>query len=395
MDFALSEEQQMFRDLFRDFARKEVWPRAEHTDKAEQLSAEVLQKAAAQGFLGGPIPEDYGGAGLDYVSTCLLIEELGRACMSTAVTVAIQTALVGLTVLAAGDEAQKQAHLPRLAAGEVLGAFAQTEPDAGSDVSAIQTTARREGDTYVLNGIKSWVSNAGVAGLFLVMAQTSPSAPSLVGRGAGGGGLTMFLVERDTPGLTIGYREPTMGLRGLSIHTVYLEDCRIPAAQRLGAEGEGWAIASGALDRMRLALAAAALGLAQAALDLGRRYAAERSQFGVPIATKQAIANYFADTVTEIEALRSLVYRGAWHYDQGEDFRGLAAMAKLFGAQVARNAANRMLQVHGGYGFSDEYAISRLYRDARALDFLGGTTQIQRVIIAQDVFRELGVEVKP
>lgn len=387
MDFALSEEQQMFRDLFREFARKEVWPRAEHTDKAEQLSAEVLQKAAAQGFLGGPIPEDYGGAGLNYVSTCLLMEELGHACMSTAVTVAIQTALVGLTILAAGDEAQKQAYLPRLAAGEALGAFAQTEPDAGSDVSAIQTTARRDGDAYVLSGIKSWVSNAGVAGLFLVMAQV----PVENGRT----GLTMFLVERDTPGLTIGYREPTMGLRGLTIHTIHLENCRVPATQRLGAEGEGWAIASGALDRMRLALAAAALGLAQAALDLGRRYAVERSQFGVPIATKQAIANYFADTVTEIEALRSLVYRGAWLYDQGEDFRGLAAMAKLFGAQVARNAANRMLQVHGGYGFSDEYAISRLYRDARALDFLGGTTQIQRVIIAQDVFRELGVEVKP
>jgi alkylation response protein AidB-like acyl-CoA dehydrogenase len=388
MDFALNEEQLMFRDLFRDFARKEVLPRAEQTDKREALSPEVIQKAAAQGFLGAAIPEEYGGAGLDYLSACLLMEELGRACLSTAITVGIQNALVGLTILEAGDDAQKKAVLPRLAAGEAISSFAQTEPDAGSDVSSIQTTARHDGDDYILNGVKSWVSNAGVAGIFLVSAQLVPDN----GRG---GGLTQFIVERDTPGFTIGYREPTMGVRGLTIHTVHLENCRVPPAQRLGEEGEGWRVAAGALNRMRLALSAAALGLAQGALDLGRKYAVERAQFGAPIATKQAVGNYFADSATEIEALRSLAYRGAWLYDRGEDYHGVAAMAKLFGGQVARSTANRMLQIHGGYGFSDEYAISRVYRDARALDFLGGTPQIQRVVIAQDLFKDLGVEVKP
>jgi acyl-CoA dehydrogenase len=302
-------------------------------------------------------------------------------------TVGIQTALVGLTILEAGDEAQKATFLPRLASGEALAAYAQTEPDAGSDVSSIQTTARRAGDDYVLNGAKSWVSNAGVAGVFLVMAQLASDN--------GNGGLTAFIVERDTPGLSLGAREPTMGVRGLTIHSVYLENCRIPASQRLGGEGEGWRVASGALNRMRLALSAAALGLAQGALDLGGKYAVERSQFGVPVATKQALGNYFADALTEIEALRALVYRGAWLYDRGEDYHNAAAMAKLFGGQVARSVANRMLQVHGGYGFSDEYAISRVYRDARALDFLGGTPQIQRVVIAQDFFKDFGVEVKP
>lgn len=383
MDFALTEEQSMFRDLFREFARKEVAPRAEHADKAEMLAPEMLRKAAAQGFLGGPVPEDYGGAGLDYLSTCLLMEELGRACLSTAVTIAIHTSLAALSILDAGDESQKQTYLPPLAGGETLGAFALTEPDAGSDVAAIQTWARRDGDDYVLNGIKSWVSNAQTAGVFVVIARLDQ-----------GGRLAAFILERDMPGLSVGYREPTMGLRGVAINTVYLEECRLPASQRLGAEGDGWRIALTALDRVRLALGAAGLGLAEGALELGRKYAVERSQFGVPIATKQAIANYFADTALEIEALRFLVYRGAWLYDRGEDFHSVAAMAKLLGAQVARNAANRMLQVHGGYGFSDEYAISRLYRDARALDLLGGTSQIQRMVIAHEVFQDLGVEIK-
>lgn len=210
----------------------------------------------------------------------------------------------------------------------------------------------------------------------------------------GGEGLTAFIVERDTPGLSIGYREPTMGLRGVTMNTIYLEECQLPVSRRLGAEGDGEHIALAAFDRARLTLAAAGLGLAQGALELGRKYAVERSQFGVPIATKQAIANFFADTVLEIEALRPLVYRGAWLYDHGEDFRSVAAMAKIFGAQTARNAANRMLQVHGGYGFSDEYAISRLYRDARALDLVGGTSQIERITIAQEVFEDMGVEIK-
>lgn len=387
MDFVLNEEQQMFRGLFDDFARKEVAKVAEHTDKAEEPPLDLLRKAAAQGFLGGPIPEAYGGAGLDHISYALLIESIARECLSTAVSIAMHTSLVGEAILDHGSEAQRQRWLPELASGEAIGAFAQTEPDAGSDPTRIQTRAVKEGDAYVLDGVKVWVGNAAIAGRLLVIASTDPHA--------NGKGLSAFSVDPKTPGVKISRREPTMGLRGLPVNTIYFDRARVPEADRLGEEGQGLAIGRGTIARLRLALGAAALGCAEGALALGKKFAAERKQFGVAIATKQALGNYFADSAADIESLRWLVMHAAWLSDQGQDIREATAICKLVGARVARDVANRMLQVHGGYGFSDEYAISKVYRDARALDLLGGTSQIQRLLLWQGVFADSGLPITP
>ncbi|HJW83007.1 MAG TPA: acyl-CoA dehydrogenase family protein [Anaerolineae bacterium] len=387
MDFSLSEEQQSFRKLFADFVRKEVAKVAEHTDKAEEPPLDLLRKAALQGFLGGPIPEDYGGAGLDQVSYSLLIESIAKECLSTAAIVGMHTSFVAQTVLDFGNDEQKERWLPALASGEAIGALAMTEPDAGSDPLRIATRAVKEGDEFVLNGVKAWVGNASIAGLLLVMAASDPAA--------NGKGLTAFLVEPKTPGVKIGRREPTMGLRGLPVNTIYFDGVRVPPSDRLGEDGQGLAIGQRAVNAVRVALAAAALGCAEGALELGRNFAIERKQFGVPIGTKQAIGNYFADSAAEIEALRWLVMRAAWLADQKQDNAEAASMAKLIGARVAREVANRMLQVHGGYGFSDEYAISKVYRDARSLDIVGGTGQLQRVALAQKVFEGSGLKIAP
>jgi len=387
MDFSLSEEQQMFRGLFDDFARKEVAKVAEHVDQAEEPPLDLLRKAAAQGFLGGPIPEDYGGAALDHVSYAMLVESIARECLSTATIIGLHTSLVGETINDYGTDEQKERWLPALASGESIGAFAMTEPDAGSDPSRISTRAVKEGDVYVLNGVKTWVGNGAIAGLLLVITSTNAEA--------NGKGLSALVVDANAAGVKIGYREPTMGLRGLPVNTVYFDDVRVAESDRLGEDGRGLSIGLHAVNHWRMALAAAALGCAEGALALGKAFAVERKQFGVSIATKQALGNYFADSAAEIEALRWLVMRAAWLADQNQDNRDAAAMAKLIGARVAREVANRMLQVHGGYGFSDEYAISRIYRDARALDLLGGTGQIQRIALWQSVFEGSGVQIQP
>jgi hypothetical protein len=384
MDFSLTEEQTMFRDLFRDFAEKEVAKRAEHVDRSEEPPLELFRKAAAQGFFGGPIPEAYGGVGLDWQSYCLLAEELGKHCLSTAITLGIHTSLAAMSILESGSEAQKQKYLPALAAGETLGAFALTEPDAGSDTSTLATTALKVDGGYRLAGAKSWVTNGGLAGVFVVFAATP------AGRAA-------FIIERETPGFGVGYREPTLGLRGLDIRALYLDDVFVPDENRLGADAEraGGEIARNAANRMRLTLAAVALGAAEACLALGVTFAAERKQFGTQIAHKQAIQNYVAEIAIEIEALRNLIRYAAWAAETGQGFARAAAIAKYHGARTAKDAANKMLQVHGGYGFSDEYAISRYYRDVRALRLMGGTDELQRYAIAREAFEEKGIRIRP
>ncbi len=382
MDFSLTEEQQMFHDLFRDFAEKEVAKVAEHTDRAEEPPIELFKKAAAQGFLGANTPEQYGGAALDTLTTTLLIESIARHCLSTAVTLAIHTALASGSILDAGTEEQKETYLPRLAGGE-LAAFALTEPEAGSDAQALQTQAIADNGHYRLNGVKSWVSNAGPASVLVVIARTGPE------------NLSAFIVEKTSPGLSLGQREPTLGVRGVDIRTVYLEDVRVPAANLLGALHGGWPIALRAFDRVRVCLAAAALGAAEGALALGVKFAAERKQFGTSIANKQAIQNMVADSAVEIESLRHFVHHTAWLADTGQPYSQAASMVKYLGARVAKDAANKMLQVHGGYGFSDEYVISRVYRDVRALRFLGGTDEIGRFAVAREVFAETGMKLQP
>jgi alkylation response protein AidB-like acyl-CoA dehydrogenase len=386
MDFALTEEQQMFSDLFRDFAEREVAPVAEHTDHAEEPPVALLKKAAAQGFLGATLPEQYGGAGMDYLTYCLLVEAIARHCLSTAAIVGIHTMLSAMTIVDGGSDQQKEAILPRLAGGE-LGTFALTEPEAGSDPGSIQTTAVRENGHYRLDGVKTWVSNAGLAGLHVVVALTEP--------GARHQGLSAFVVDAGTPGLTLGQREPTLGLRGMDIRPIYLENCRVPAGNLLGSLNAGWSLVLRAFQRVRLSLAAAGLGAAEGALDLGLRFAVERRQFGVPIAQKQAIQNYVADCAVDIEALRHLVHYTAWLADTGQDYGASSSMAKYLGARVAKDAANKMLQVHGGYGFSDEYAISRFHRDVRALRLLGGTDEIQRYAVARSLFDARGLQIQP
>ncbi len=382
MDFALNEEQRMFRAMFRDFAAKEIAPHADDIDHEEALPAEMVRKAANQGFMGATLPEAYFGAELDGVSYAMLIESLAGACASFAVLLATHVSEVAMSILEHGSDEQKETWLTPMAAGEVIGAFALTEPDAGSDAAALQTSAVVEGDEVVLDGVKTWVTNGESAGLFLVF-------------GRGEEGIESFLVPRDTPGLTVGYREPTLGLRSATFNTIYLENCRVPAANRLGAPGAGWEIAQRAQARMAIGMAAVGLGVAADSVDVAAQFATERVQFGVPIAKKQAIQAYVAEAFTDVEALRYLVYRTAWLTDQEGDFTVDAAMVKAFGARVARTVTNRMLQVLGGYGYMEDYPMARKYRDGRALGIIGGPTELQYVRVAQRIFAERDVEIAP
>jgi len=390
MDFTFSEEQEMFRTMFRDFSAKEIAPKAEEIDHEERLPPDMLRQAAQQGFLGATLPEEYFGAELDYVSYALLTEALAQECMSFAVTLATHVSLAAMSILVHGTDAQKEEWLPPMADGEVIGAFALTEPDAGSDAAALQTRATplpppgggvQEGGV-MLDGVKTWVANGEIAGLFLVFAQ-GPEA------------IEAYLVPRDTPGLTVGYREPTLGLRSVTFNTIYLESCRVPLTNRLGQPGEGWTVAQRAQDRLAISLAAAGLGVAADSVNIAAQFASERVQFGVPVAQKQAIQNYIAESFIEVEALRYLVYHAAWLVDQGEDFSADAAVVKAFAARVARSVTNRMLQVMGGYGYMEDYPMARKYRDARALGIIGGPTELQHVHIAQKVFAGWDVEIVP
>ncbi|MEE8163749.1 MAG: acyl-CoA dehydrogenase family protein [Anaerolineae bacterium] len=387
MDFALNEEQRMFQKMFRDFVTNEVAPLAEETDQEEKPPLGLLPKVALQGFLGALLPEEFGGVALDAISYCLLLEELARACTSTAMTISVHNGLVGKTILENGTDEQRGKYLEPMAFGEKIGSFALTEPAAGSDATALETRASRDGEDYILNGCKTWASNGEIADIFLVFAVTDPEA--------GAKGISAFIVEKDTPGFKVGYREKTMGLRGLTCNALYFDDCRVPAENLLGGEGQGFKIAMKALDFSRLSLSAICLGAAQAAVQAGVQFAIEHEEFGGPIALKQAIQNFIADTAAEVEALRYLVYHTAWLADQGEPYTRDASIAKLIGAEVAMRAADKMLQVHGGFGYMKEYAIERMYRDFRALRIMEGTSEIQRFVIARDIFKEKGLAIKP
>lgn len=388
MDFAMTDEQLMFQKMFRDFAAKEVAKVADQTDKKEEVPAKLLKRAAAQGFMGALAPEEpYGGAGLDFLTYTLLIEALAAECASTALVLHVHNALALRTLLAHGAAEVKEALLPELAAGERIGAFALTEAGAGSDPTALRTVARRAGDEYILNGAKTWVSNGGIAGLFIVFAATDPAA--------GAKGLSAFAVPAETPGVVVGGREKTLGLRGASINRLYLQDARVPADHRLGEEGAGYKIALQTLDYGRVGISAAAVGLARKAVELGVKYASERSQFGVPIGAKQAIQAYLADAATEVAAAEWLVRHAAWLADRGKSFTQEAATAKLFASRMAAEVTNKIVQVHGGAGFVVDYPIERYYRDARALELVEGTTQIQQIVIAGNLLAGVGVKVKP
>lgn len=390
MDFALTEEEEMFQDLFRDFAQNEVAPLADTIDREERPPLETLKKAAEMELMGLPFPEQYGGAGVGVLGYCLLVEELAKVCLATACSLGIHTSAGAMVIYLNGTEEQKNNYLVPLAKGEKLGAFCLTEPGAGSDIAEIQTTAVQEHDHYVLNGTKTYVTNGDIADVFTLFASTDAEA--------GTNGITGFIVEKGYPGFKVGRTERTMGIRGCSIAQVFLDDCRVSVENVLGGEpglGQGFDAAMRTQDFSRLSMAATCLGAAEGAMEASVRFAKDREQFGVPIAKKQAISWMIADMATEIEALRYLVYRAAWAAEQGEKYTSLAAMCKLFGSEVACRVANKAVQLHGGAGYIRDLPVERMYRDARVTRILEGTSEIQRFTIASHIFREEDVHLEP
>lgn len=376
MHFAFTEEQAMFRDMFADFAAKEVEPRAEHMAEDENVPASLLKKAAMQGFLGALTPEDYGGAALDPMSYILLLEEIAKSDMSTAMVLHVHNSLVSQAILLCGSEAQKEEWLPMLAEGAAFGAWALNEPDSIA-LGSMQAMAKADGAGYLLHGTKAWVSNAGIAGLYVIFAN-APEGP------------TAFLAPADAAGLKRGHRDKTLGMRGVQIHPLYLNDVALPAESVLGKPGGAQEVLDQVTDFSRLSMAAIALGGAQHALDLGVAFAIDRKQFGSEIALKGAIQGYIADSALEIETLRSQIYRCASLTEQGKLDREAAAIAKLWANRVAYQVGNRMIQTHGGYGYILDYAIGRVFRDCRTVEGIEGTNRSQQTAIAKSVLAAHG-----
>lgn len=379
MDFNLTEEHQLIRSGVREFCQKYVEPCAEITDSEAKFPADTMKKLADQDWLGIPFPQEYGGAGSDYLSYVIVVEELSRACATTGFTLECHTSLASYPLFKFGTEEQKQKYLVPLCKGEMLGSFALTEPGAGTDAGAASTTAVLEGDEWVLNGSKIFISNAPVAGVIIVFAMTD--------RSKGTKGISAFIVPAGAPGLVIGKHLNKMGIRGSLTAEVFLKDCRIPKENLLGGEGQGFKIAMMTLDGGRIGIAAQALGIAQAALDESISYSKERVQFGKPIATLQAIQWMVANMATEVEASRFLTYHAAWCYDQGLPYSKEAAMAKLFASETAARQTNRAVQIHGGIGFIKGHKVERLYRDAKITEIYEGTSEVMRMVIAGNLLR--------
>ncbi|MGH2499852.1 MAG: acyl-CoA dehydrogenase family protein [Candidatus Limnocylindria bacterium] len=375
MDFDLSPEQQQIRQLARDFADREIAPGARERDRSETFPAEVLAKMAPLGLLGGPVPERYGGMGIDYVSHALITEEIGRADSSVRTTLSVQISLVELTILKFGTEEQKRAYLPALCRGEIIGCFGLSEPEAGSDAAKLRTAAIRDGDCWVLRGRKTWISNGGVSTLALVFAQADASK--------GHRGITAFLLDRNAHRYGSQPIHGKLGLRSSDSSELILDDVRVGDAQRLGEVGEGFKIAMAALDSGRYSVAAGAVGVAQACIDASVAYATQRESFGKPIAAHQLVQELIADMVVETEAARLLVWRAGDLKDKGRPNTRETSLAKLFASEAAQRAADGAIQIHGGYGFSDEFPVERYWRDARVNRLYEGTTQIQKLIIGR------------
>ena len=379
MDLKFTAEHEMIRKMVRDFAERDVAPLAAELDEKGEVPFENIKTMGRLGLLGLTAPEEYGGCGADTISYVIAIEELAKACASTAIVMAVQNSLVNYGLVQFGTEEQNQKYLTKLATGEWIGAFALTEPGAGSDAAAQRTTAVRDGDFYVLNGSKHFITNGGFADVVIVFAMTDKSK--------GARGISAFIVEKSFPGFSVGTVEHKMGIRGSNTCELIFEDCRVPAENLLGEEGQGFRIAMIALDAGRIGVGAQAVGIAQAAFEAAVEYAKTREQFGAPIASLQAIQWMIADMATRIEAARLLVYEAALKKDAGERFTKEASMAKLFASETADFVVDCALQIHGGYGYMKEYPVERYYRDARITRLYEGTSEIQRLVIANQVLR--------
>jgi alkylation response protein AidB-like acyl-CoA dehydrogenase len=375
-----AEEEAMILDMVRQIGRERVAPRAAAIDAAGEFPWDMKELLAEQGILGLPFAEEYGGFGASELTIVQVIEELSKHCATTGLMLAVQQ-LGSLPIALAGTPEQKQRCFPRLASGEWLAAYGLTEPGSGSDAGAMKTRADRQGDTYVLNGLKHFITNAGIAHINVIFAKTDVEAP-------GARGISAFIVEGDRPGFRLGRVENKMGIRGSQTGELVMEDCVIPAENLLGREGEGFKIALMTLDRTRPGVGAQALGIAQGALDFAVNYAKERQQFGHPIADNQGIQFMLADMATEVEAARQLLYHAARLIDEGApNFGHISAMAKMYASDVAMNVTNDAIQVLGGYGYMKEFPVERMMRDAKITQIYEGTNQIQRVVIARQLLK--------
>ena len=379
MNFDYTEEQTMIRDMVRDFAESEIRPKIRSIDYEGVFPRDIVRKMGELGLMGLIIPEQYGGAGADAIAYAMAIEELARVSASVAITMSVNASLTCYPIYVFGNEAQKQKYLIRCAKGELLGGFALTEPNAGSDATAQRTIAVRKGDRYVLNGTKNWVTNGEEADILIVQAMTNPEKEAH--------GISTFIVETDWPGVKMGRNEPKLGLKGSVTNQIVFEECEVPAENRLGEEGTRFKIAMTSLDGGRIGVASQACGIAQGAFDESLKYAKQRTAFGHEIAEFQAIQFMLADMATEIEAARLLTHYAADLRRKGKPFTRAAAEAKVFASEMANRVAYKAIQIHGGYGYSQEYAVERFYRDARVTTLYEGTSEIQRLVIARDVLK--------
>ncbi|MCS7286767.1 MAG: acyl-CoA dehydrogenase [Anaerolineae bacterium] len=380
MDLNLTEEHKLIQKRVKEFACNELEPIASKLDELGKPPLEQFRKLGELGFLGLMVPPEYGGTKADTVSYVLVVEELSRVCASTGIMVAIQNSLVCQPIALFGTEDQKKRYLPDLASGRAIGAFALTEPEAGSDAASIRTRAVKDGDYYVISGLKHFITNGTIADVVIVFATIDPALRHK--------GITAFIVEKGTPGFKVGREDDKMGIRGTNTSELIFEDCRIPVSNRLGQEGEGFKIALMMLDSGRIGVAAQAVGIARRAYEEALKYAKTRQQFGQPIAQFQAIQWMLVDMATRIEAARLLTLKAALKKDAGERYTKEAAMAKLFASETAVWVTNKAVQIHGGYGYMKEYVVERLYRDAKITEIYEGTNEIQRLVIANQLLQE-------
>jgi alkylation response protein AidB-like acyl-CoA dehydrogenase len=380
MDFALNEEQTLVRDMAREFARKELLPLATTHDREERIDAAVLAKLGGLGLMGLTVPEAYGGSGMGNLALALVLEEINWACASTGVTLSVHNSLVCAPLVKYGSEEQKQRWLPPMASGQIVGAYSLSEAGSGSDAAALRAMAQRDGDQWVLSGTKLWVTSGDIAGMIIVYVRTNPDVPKARG-------ISAFLVPTDAPGFKVGKKEKKTGIRGSSTVELILENVRLGDDAVLGELDRGFPIALDTLDGGRIGIGSQAVGIGRACLEASLLYAKQREQFGVPIGKFQAIQWKLADMSAKLDAARMLVHHAAWLRDRGESCSREAAQAKLLASQAANFCADECLQIHGGAGYTDDFHVERLFRDARITEIYEGVTDIQRLVIARNLLQ--------